>query len=476
MKTRLFFIGATLLAWCMFAGQAHLNISLDEGRPLLTWPDQGGSKVYTLQHRSSLAQQGWTPVLPWDQWPITGTTFKDNIGPEAERYYRLAIIERGRVVSVTLQETVSRFAINLRILGAEALYGIDIPFTASYGVNVYRVDYETLDGWLGPVLASGALFVPSGIGTPASLMAYQHGTIHKRGDAPSNTGTAEREIGLIAASHGYVVAMADYLGLGLGSTGTHPYVHRRSSATVVVDMLRAARFAVTNTSGIRQAVPLGLNNKLFLFGYSQGAYVTLAAQMEIERKHAGEFTITASAPSNGPYDLSGTMAGIMTASQAYASPNYLPYVLLSYNTIYQMFDDPAEVMVEPYASTLPPLFDGEHSGSQIDAAMPPSGIPSEILQPAFLQAFSSDPDHPFRLILRENDLLDWVPASPTRLYHCAADDIVPYANSVVAYASFVAAGADTNQVRLIDPNPGGTHGTCLFSGFPLILEWFDSLR
>jgi fermentation-respiration switch protein FrsA (DUF1100 family) len=141
-----------------------------------------------------------------------------------------------------------------------------------------------------------------------------------------------------------------------------------------------------------------------------------------------------------------------------------------------MFDDPAEVMVEPYASTLPPLFDGEHSGSQIDAAMPPSGIPSEILQPAFLQAFSSDPDHPFRLILRENDLLDWVPASPTRLYHCAADDIVPYANSVVAYASFVAAGADTNQVRLIDPNPGGTHGTCLFSGFPLILEWFDSLR
>jgi len=454
----------------------NLSIQPENDQVRLTWPSQGAGKVYTVQYRPALAGGRWTPLLPWDDWPIGGTTFADPLGTEAARFYRLAVIERGRLAGVTFQESASQATMNLLIQVAELQYGIDIPFTASYGVNVYRIDYETVDGLLGPTLASGALFVPVGIPTPADLFSYQHGTVHRRIDAPSYVGVPERAVGLIAACHGYVVAMPDYLGLGEGSTNGHPYVHRRSSATAVVDMLRAARASVAGVPAIQQAVPQGLSGKLFLFGYSQGGYVTLAAQQEIERKHAAEFPITASAPSDGPYDLSGTMATIMVAPQAYPSPNYLPYVLFTYNSIYHLFEDPAEVLVEPYAHTLPPLFDGEHTGDQIDAAMPPSGIPSEILKPAFLEAFKNDPNHPFRLVLRENDLLGWAPVSPTRLFHCAADDVVPFANSAIAYASFVAAGADTNRVQLVDPNPGGTHGTCLFSGVPLILSWFDSLR
>jgi hypothetical protein len=108
--------------------------------------------------------------------------------------------------------------------------------------------------------------------------------------------------------------------------------------------------------------------------------------------------------------------------------------------------------------------------------MPPSQVPSQILQPAFLDSFLNNPDDSFRAVLRENDLLGWAPLAPTRLYHCAADDIVPFANSQVAHASFIAAGADPDQVRLIDPNPAGVHSTCMFSGVPLIVAWFDSLR
>lgn len=469
---------SALLASCMFlAGQpADLSIALDNGQPRLSWPSQGASKVYTLQHRTDLSRPGWAPLFPWDQWPISGTAFLDTMGPEAARFYRLAVTERGRVRAVTPQGTTSAASISSIIFLAEIAYGIDIPFPASHSVSVYRIDYETLDGWLGPTVASGALFVPVGMPAAASLLSYQHGTIHLRSEAPSNPGALERNIGLIAASHGYVVAMPDFLGLGVGSTLAHPYVHRRSSATAVVDLLRAVRSSAAEVAAIQGALPHGLNDKLFLLGYSQGAYVTLAAQKEIEEKHGAEFTITASAPSDGPYDLSGTMADIMTAPRSYPSPNYLPYVLLTYNTIYRLFDDPAEVLVHPYAATLPPLFDGMHTGAEIDDAMPPSGIPSEILQPAFLQEFTTDPHHPFRTMLRENDLLGWAPVSPTRLYHCAADDVVPHQNAAVAYASFIAAGADTSRVQLIDPNPAGTHGTCLFSGVPLILSWFESLR
>jgi hypothetical protein len=447
-----------------------------DGGLLLSWPGQGSNKVYTLQQAGDLTRPYWTPLFPWDDWPITNLTYTDTIGAQAARFYRLGITERGRVVSLTLQETISVSTISLIILLAEFQYGIDIPFSAAHSVDIYRVQYETLDGLLGPTIASGALFVPVAMSAPADLLTYQHGTIHKRDDAPSSTTCEERLVGQIMASHGYVVAMPDYLGLGPGSTGLHPYVHRRSSATAVIDMLRATRTIVATNADVRQDLPQGLSSKLFLFGYSQGAYVTLAAQKEMQEKHPAEFPVTASAPSDGPYDLSGTMAEAITSGNPYPSPNYLPYVLLSYNEIYHLFDDPGEVMVEPYATTIPPLFDGQHDGGEIDAYMPPSQVPSQILQPAFLDSFLNNPDDSFRAVLRENDLLGWAPLAPTRLYHCAADDIVPFANSQVAHASFIAAGADPDQVRLIDPNPAGVHSTCMFSGVPLIVAWFDSLR
>jgi len=457
-------------------GAFDLTISLQNGAPVFSWPDLGTSKVYTVQAAGGLNSRWWQPATNPENWPVAGTSFIDAPPAGAAQFFRLAVTERARVISVDPQEVIDLATMAQLIPLVETFYGIDVPFNATYAVNTFRVTYETLDPVLGPTIASGALFVPVGIAAPADLLSYQHGTIHRRQDAPSNAGVTERIIGMIAATHGYVVAMPDYIGLGLGSTNVHPYVHRRSSATAVVDMLRAARKCVAETAVIRQDLPQGLSGKLFLFGYSQGGYVTLAAQKEIESKHAAEFPITASAPSDGPYDLSGTMAKTITSAQRYSSPNYLPYLLLTYNTVYHLFDDPAQVLVAPYATNLPPLFDGQHTGDEFDAKMPASGVPSEILRPEFLQAFRTDPNDPFRAALRQNDLTGWAPASPTRLYHCSADEVVPFANAAVAYASFVAAGADTNRVRLIDPNPAGLHGTCLNSAVPLVLDWFDSLR
>jgi hypothetical protein len=171
-----------------------LTLQWQEGQPRLSWPSQGANKVYTLQHRTDLGRPDWVPLFPWDSWPIPGTSFADAIGPESARFYRLAVTERGRVVAVTFQETISPSSINLLIWGAEFQYGIDIPFTASYGVDVYRIDYETLDGLLGPTVASGALLVPTGMATAADLFSYQHGTLHRRADAPSSTSAQGRII------------------------------------------------------------------------------------------------------------------------------------------------------------------------------------------------------------------------------------------------------------------------------------------
>jgi hypothetical protein len=61
-----------------------------------------------------------------------------------------------------------------------------------------------------------------------------------------------------------------------------------------------------------------------------------------------------------------------------------------------------------------------------------------------------------------------------RMYHCAADQDVIIANSLVTYASFQAQGA--TQVQFFDPQPTADHTGCAEPSFLLVKAWFDSLR
>ena len=68
-------------------------------------------------------------------------------------------------------------------------------------------------------------------------MSFQHGTVLHDSEAPSQDESSQF-IGLVYAADGYIAVLPDLLGLGEGS-GIHPYHHAASSATAVVDMLRA---------------------------------------------------------------------------------------------------------------------------------------------------------------------------------------------------------------------------------------------
>jgi hypothetical protein len=257
--------------------------------------------------------------------------------------------------------------------------------------------------------------------------------------------------------------MPDYLGLG-ASPGLHPYVHARSLATATVDILRAARrFAGS------EGIPL--NGQVFLLGYSEGGYATAAAHRLIEAEHAGEFTLTASAPMAGSYDMSGVMADLMLAREPYGSPHYLPYTLLAYDAVYDIYDAPSDAFVPPYDARLPGLFDGTRGAGAIDNELP--DVPIEIVSPAYLQAYADDPGHPLRQALRDNDVYDWTPRAPMRLYHCRDDELVPFENAVVARDRFHERGA--THVDLVELDAGG-HAECVGPALLLGKAWFDSLR
>jgi pimeloyl-ACP methyl ester carboxylesterase len=334
---------------------------------------------------------------------------------------------------------------------------------AEYGIEVYRIQYATIDPFGGPTIASGALVLPLTPNCFHPLAAYMHGTILEREGVPSRL-SGEIIVGYFMGGTGYVTVLPDYLGLG-DSPGPHPYMHGASEASASIDMMRAAREFCDQRNVL-------LNGQVFLIGYSQGGHACMATHKMIQEQYPDEFNVTASAPCSGPYDVSGVQAEVITSSDPYPAPYYLPYVVLSYNYVYDLVDDLSEVMNEPYDVILPPLFEGNNGAGPVDAVMPE--VPSLIMREDVLQAFETDPNHFFRVALRDNDLYDWVPIAPVRMGYCEADSHVSYQNSIVCRDAMVTLGATTVQAF----SAGATfeHQDCAFPALLNSKNWFDTQK
>ena len=333
-----------------------------------------------------------------------------------------------------------------------------------YSLDMQKVTYQSTgaDGQLHTF--TGLLILPkssSGAKPSVPILMYQHGTEPFRRYSPSQflshidrpADYPEVMVAAAIASTGYAVAMADYEGMG-DNTGPQPYVHGASLARQVVDMLRASRDKIGGTAGTSGS-SCTWNNQLFLMGYSEGGYVTMTTTRELQLNHADEFTVTASAPLSGPHDLSGTMRQMMLSDSTSKAPYFLPFLLTGYNYASggNLFN-PSSVLTSPYNATIAPLFDGNSPGDKISEAMgmgfSPVNlvVPKSVLTQIFIGELSLDTS-PVVAFLRENDSYRkpgqvnsvWVPAVPVRMYHHRSDELVPYANSQVAFDAFSTAGA-----------------------------------
>ena len=429
----------------------------------MAWTNAVAGQSYTLQSRDRIANGLWLTLDAPQPWPTVQTQWNETISPtQLMRIYRVVAVQpatRGKLLSSNLLQTYTAAALNSLLVS----YGL--PPTAQFTVKCYKVVYETVDPLGARIQASGGLFLPQNVGKALPLLSYQHGTTTETNDVPSNLNSEESLVGLVFASIGYAAALPDYLGLG-DSPGFHPYLHARSEATAGVDMLRAARRYCASNS-------LALNGQVFLAGYSQGGHATMALHRELERYHTNEFAITASAPMAGPYDMSGVELNDLLSARCPPNPYYYAYVLTAYQRVYALAPDWAGLLSPPYNSTIPTLFNGNTGGSTINTYLPACNV-SNILPPALLSSLQNDPGSPLRQALRDNDVAQWKPIAPMRMYHCSGDADVLYANSQVARSNFLARGA--SQVQLIDPQPGADHGGCFLPSVSAAKAWFDSLK
>ncbi len=360
--------------------------------------------------------------------------------------------ERGRPLSV---ELIAEVSIPEVLAIADGFVPPEIPpilvqflLGARYSVRAYRVVYETIDGSGVPTLASTLVAVPVGLRGRAPMMVYEHGTLSEDSEVPS-AGGREAPLGYAFASAGYVAVLPDYLGFGASTIVNHPYIHAKTEATATVDALRAVKTLV-------EASGMPLNGQLFISGYSQGGHAAVATMREIEQFHRDEFNLVLTSAGSGPYNVAGVQASYALDNGAYDSPDYMPFIVLGYQGVYgNLYNDVSEILVPPYDTLLPPLFDRMTPLSAVAAQIPDDW--RDILQPEFLSALRTNPFHPVNRALADNDLLNFRPTTPLIMFYGTEDEQVTFRNAQIAQFYYKVLRQSSVQIDAVSVGPL-THG------------------
>lgn len=352
-------------------------------------------------------------------------------------------------VLVTSDSFLSRTAGELQ--SYLALSGLDLPVSElKYDVEIFKVTYKTAYPNGESITASGLVVLPKTSGK-FPMVSFQHGTIAAHSEAPSAQPLNSTELILYAAmaSPGFITAVPDYIGFGSSADVLHPYYVEELTAGAVTDILRAA-FELAREKGI------SFDEKLFLAGYSQGGYATMAAHKAIETNGLEGFNLVASFPAAGGYDVKA-MQTYFFSLDTYEQPFYIGFVATAYKSVYGWSQPFSDIFKEPYATRMPGLYDGLKSSSEINAQLTTSI--NDLLTADILA--NIDKDAKYKNIVdafNENSLTDWKPTRKMFMYHGEADVTVPYSNSVATYNKLISNGASTSTITLT-AFPGKDHYT-----------------
>jgi hypothetical protein len=331
-------------------------------------------------------------------------------------------------------------------------------------VDVYDITYYTTYGDGSQVVASGLYFIPIQAKKAAPLLIYNHGTTIRSERKLGYNG--EGQICLMFSTDGYAVCEPDYVGLGHGER-RHLYIHADSEADAGIDMMKAV-VELDSLMGLQR------DPMIFVSGYSQGGHAAMAVSRKLQEEYSDQYQVTAASPMSGPYDFDGVQADVMF--HEYTQPHYLPYLILSYNEVYKVFDDETfyeDVFSEPYNEIVKGVFNGKHSVGNINDALPI--VPKDMLSDSVVNEFQNNPDFRFTKLLQENSMDNWVPEMPMQICYCRGDEEVVYTNALVAHAAMKEMGAKNVKLRKV----GGkkyTHRKCADWAVVYTKFYFDSFR
>ncbi|MDP3132067.1 MAG: prolyl oligopeptidase family serine peptidase [Burkholderiaceae bacterium] len=339
--------------------------------------------------------------------------------------------------------------------------------------------YGTVGGKGEATTASAGLMVPSGADPactgPRPVLLYAHGTTtdKKKNMASPQDG----EAGLVAAMYaaqGYIVVAPNYAGYDSSTLGYHPYLNMEQQAKDMMDGLTAARKGFA-------AVGAVASSKLFVTGYSQGGFVSMATQRALQL--AGT-PVTAGAHLSGPYALGAFGDAVYAGNVNLGATVFSPLLTTSFQRTYgNIYTTPSDMYEAAFATgietllptnlaqndlftqgKLPPAFMFEGTAPAPQFA-PFFGTPN-LVKTSYRNAVVADvvanptaPKHPLRVAAQKNDLLqqNWTPAQPMLLCGGNADPTVFFAlNTQGAQAYFASKGVPAQAVTVLDVDSAPT--------------------
>jgi alpha-beta hydrolase superfamily lysophospholipase len=353
--------------------------------------------------------------------------------------------------------------------------------SAQTAIELHKVKYTSIDEKGKPVELTGLVAWPAG-GAPKGLVVFCHGTIVDRDRSPSKykggSEGGEAAVGVLAfASGGYAVAIPDYLGLG-DHKKPHPYPLSRVNARSGVDIISAAR-ELASQRGYDIAKPL------YVTGYSEGGGVAMALTEMLEKQKGEMFRVTKSAPSAGPYDLSGTTLDFFLEPDTDQVGFVLRMYLLAYSAHYFHKRDGIrlrEFFKPVLADAVAINFGLNRADDDIlkalgitGALMRANNSLANVLNPKFLETMKRrDPKDKFIRELAANNTYDWRPNTPMLLIHLKNDTVVPSKNTDVAYAAMRRRGAPESMLRKhIIEDDSLNHITAMVPAAVIARMWFD---
>jgi hypothetical protein len=312
--------------------------------------------------------------------------------------------------------------------------------TPRYAVQAWRLTYLTVDEGGRQTVASGLVGIPQKPANALSpVLSYQHATITTQSDAPSSL-THLGDPPVVLASLGYIVEAADYVGFGVSAGTPHPYLTSAPSASAVIDFLTASKFW-------RQSAHVPDNKQLFLTGYSEGAYVTVATQRALQAgtsTHRSELVRVVAG--DGPYDVGATLDQLLLIMKQDYFP--LGYVL-----------DPG--FLRYLGET------DRRNARNLLLALLVGNDPTVVYSPTVIDNFLDDNR---AAIDTFSSVFDWAPEVPLDLFHGRDDRTVPYLSATNTLQAMQARGAGS-RVTLTDcvAQPAG-HAECVLPYWRFVLD------
>ncbi len=317
--------------------------------------------------------------------------------------------------------------------------------TARYAVQTWRLNYLTVDAAGASVEASALVCIPvKPAGSRSPVLSYQHGTTTKDAEAPSNHATAD-EAAVVMASAGYIVLAADYVGYGASKGRPHPYLLSTPTAAAVNDLLTAARYW-RYTQGIKD------NRQLFLGGYSEGGYASVAAFRALqgggsELKAQLQLTVAGA----GPYEVDRALDDLLAKVKA---ENKVLGALLNPGFLKLLGNGDRRKVRD--------LLLSKAIGDDADV----------VFDPTFLDLYLVDD---VAGIEARSNVYNWLPALPLRLYHGREDATVSYRASSDTLTAMQQRGAGS-LVTLTDcPAQPSGHLDCVQPFWNYMLQQFGTV-